>query len=633
MHDLPARGLLRFAAFELDLATCELRRGGAAVALTVQPARLLAVLAWRAEELVTRDEIQRHLWPDGTVVEFDACINQCVRQLRHALRDSAASPRWIQTLPGRGYKLLVPAAFHAPRDAGALPASEPAPAAEEPSIAAAEAPAEVAPTPGRRRAGVYATAAIASVAAALSIAGGVRGSPAAGSTAHRPAAPTEPAPPPRLAVLPLRAAAAALEPRASAFTEELITALGERYAPRLEVIALRTSLRYAGTALAPDAFGAELGASHLVEGSLDRERIAVRLVRTSDRVQVWARTFAHSEAAPRIAADVAAALAVVLIPGADVEVLPPAAHEAYLRGRYAMRRGAPEAAVAALEEAVALAPRSAKVRGALALARWRHGQDRQRAARDAEAALALAPDHAEAHFVRAMVALYAEWDVAAAHRHFDAAIAANPAYAEAHHQLAACFSIEGRHDEAIASVQRARSLDPLAPEVVSDVGWYYYFARRFDEAAAWCDRTLRFEPAFFWAHRCSVLAQMRAGSHAAAAAAAHAHLASRGADRAALEPLRAVASTPPAERDARARAALEIYWRRVVAETSRRGGDPADLAVSRLELGDLEGALADLERALAARRSWLLPFLAVDPAFDRLRGDPRFAAIVRAVTR
>lgn len=98
--------LLAFGPFRLDPATCELTRDGVRVPLQQQPARLLALFAHRSGELVTRDEIRRHLW-EGTSVAFDDNINYAIRQIRVALGDSADSPAFIQTLPRRGYRFVA----------------------------------------------------------------------------------------------------------------------------------------------------------------------------------------------------------------------------------------------------------------------------------------------------------------------------------------------------------------------------------------------------------------------------------------------------------------------------------------------------------------------------------------------
>jgi DNA-binding winged helix-turn-helix (wHTH) protein len=99
---------LRFGPFELDLRSGELRRSGFLVHLQPQPSRVLELLALRPGELVTRDEIQRQLWPAGTFVDFEQSLNFCIRQIRSALGDSALSPRYLETLPKRGYRWIGP---------------------------------------------------------------------------------------------------------------------------------------------------------------------------------------------------------------------------------------------------------------------------------------------------------------------------------------------------------------------------------------------------------------------------------------------------------------------------------------------------------------------------------------------
>jgi DNA-binding winged helix-turn-helix (wHTH) protein len=95
---------LRFGVFEMDVRSGELRRNGALVRLQPQPFKVLALLASRPGDVVTREEIQAEVWPAGTFVDFEQSLNFCVRQIRSALGDSAISPRYVETLPRRGYR-------------------------------------------------------------------------------------------------------------------------------------------------------------------------------------------------------------------------------------------------------------------------------------------------------------------------------------------------------------------------------------------------------------------------------------------------------------------------------------------------------------------------------------------------
>jgi DNA-binding winged helix-turn-helix (wHTH) protein len=93
-----AESILRFGTFELDAATCELRRRGILVPLPRQPARTLRLLVLRAGKLVTREDLRRELWGDEVFVDYDSGLAACINQVRVALGDSAASPRFVETL-------------------------------------------------------------------------------------------------------------------------------------------------------------------------------------------------------------------------------------------------------------------------------------------------------------------------------------------------------------------------------------------------------------------------------------------------------------------------------------------------------------------------------------------------------
>jgi DNA-binding winged helix-turn-helix (wHTH) protein len=114
MHSAGEPLLLRFGRFELDLVEQRLRREGLRVRLQPQPFKLLTLLARRAGELVTREELRRELWGDGSFVDFEQGLGFCVRQVRSALGDSARSPLYIETLPRRGYRFAAPVEFVRP---------------------------------------------------------------------------------------------------------------------------------------------------------------------------------------------------------------------------------------------------------------------------------------------------------------------------------------------------------------------------------------------------------------------------------------------------------------------------------------------------------------------------------------
>src|SRR5580704_9436526 len=127
----PARRY-RFGVFEVDSTTGELRRNGLRVKLHSQPFQVLFMLLERPGEMLTREEISRELWPDGTFVDYEHGVNSAVNRLREALGDKASNPRFVETLARRGYRFLAPVERIA-LDEDASTAAAAGPISEEPS--------------------------------------------------------------------------------------------------------------------------------------------------------------------------------------------------------------------------------------------------------------------------------------------------------------------------------------------------------------------------------------------------------------------------------------------------------------------------------------------------------------------
>src|SRR5918992_4137341 len=116
--------LVRFGTFEFDIASRELRCNGRKVALQSQPADVLCHLLSHPGEVVTREELRRAIWSDDTFVDFDAALNVAINKVRQALNDSAITPRFIETIPKRGYRFLADVRVVEPADS-LRPATEP----------------------------------------------------------------------------------------------------------------------------------------------------------------------------------------------------------------------------------------------------------------------------------------------------------------------------------------------------------------------------------------------------------------------------------------------------------------------------------------------------------------------------
>ncbi len=148
MNDPRSARRYRFGVFEADASTGELRKQGVRIKLNTQPFQVLAMLLERPGELLTRDEIARQLWPDGTFVDYEHGVNSAINRIREALGDTAANPRFVETLARRGYRFVAPveqismdlvanhngenAAPPAPEPAAAVPPELPPAQPEEP---------------------------------------------------------------------------------------------------------------------------------------------------------------------------------------------------------------------------------------------------------------------------------------------------------------------------------------------------------------------------------------------------------------------------------------------------------------------------------------------------------------------
>lgn len=287
---------LRFAQFELDLRTLELLRAGRATRLAPQPATLLAELARRPGELVTREELQAAVWPHSKV-EFDQGLNSCIRKIRKVLGDNADVPTYIETHPRRGYRFIAPV-----ERIGADP-------------------------PRRDGSGSAPFARRWKEAAAIGLVFLLAGSLVAAVAARRLVSPPPPTHRVVVAVLPF--ASLSSDPEQESFadglTAELISAVSRHDPERLGVIARTSAMHYKGASKSIAEIGAELGVDYVVEGSVRKrdgvQRIVAQLVRVSDQTPLWSERYDRLcvdvlGVQTEVAGQVAKSLTHALVPGA-----------------------------------------------------------------------------------------------------------------------------------------------------------------------------------------------------------------------------------------------------------------------------------------------------------------------------
>lgn len=496
--------LVRFGEYELDTHAGDLRKDGATVQLHKQPLQILLLLLEHHGELVSREEIRTALWPDHTFVDFEDGLNHAIRRLREALGESAENPRFIETLPRRGYRFIHPLDL----GVGITP------------------PTSMHPRGFFRRyyliaLGAGGFAVVVALIFALNLVG-LRSRFLPMSTMKSSAVP------PRIesiAVLPFENLSGdpTQEYFADGMTEELVTNLG-KITP-LRVISRTSVMRYKGTRKPLPEIARELDVDAIVEGTVQRSgdhvRITANLLYAPTDRHLWADSY-ESEIGDvlglqgKVARSVAAEVGVKLLPQErlrlpDNRPVNHEAYEAYLKGKYYTSKWSEEGfkkAVASFREAIDLEPTYAPAYEGLAevytfVGAWGlqpSSESFPLAKAAALKALELDEGLAEAHADLGLIKMHFDWDWSGAEQEFRRAITLNPNAFRAHFSYGVFLTMMGRYDEAIKETQNARELDPLTLTTNLQLGWVLYYARRRDESITQLKKTLELSPDFCYAH-------------------------------------------------------------------------------------------------------------------------------------
>ena len=604
---MDGHSVVRFGSFEFDFATRELSSNGRRVALQDQPAQVLSELVRRPGEVVTREDLRRAIWTDGTFVDFDASVNVAVNKIRQALRDSATSSRFVETIPRRGYRFLA--------DVHVVAAPAPSPA-----------PAPPMGRSSRWRMWVWAATLILVVGGTVLAA--LNGGRTSGST-----------PPIRsIAVLPFRPLVAETRDVALevGLAEAVIIRLGA--VRGLRVPSIHAVQHYAQRQLDPRLAGRDLGVEAVLDGSLLRVdgnvRLSARLLDVASGTTLWAQQwdlpwtdiFTVQDA---LAAEVSRALAVSLAVQAQSpsrrHATNVAAYESYLRARYLLlRRTVADSRRAAelLEEAVKLDPESAAAHASLAFAYVSvpllEGPSKPFVELGRQAALRaldLDPAMAEARAVLGRIMLHFDWDAEGAHREMRRALELDPTNPFVLHCYSLVLADEGRFEEALALGERALAQDPTSVLANRDMAIILFLARRYEACIERCEKTIELDRNTPFVHYVRGRAYEQLGQDEQAVAAYLAPLSYS-------EESRAVQATA-------ARGGLEGFWERRLQSLLERPEVPTyAVASAYMRLGDHDRALAWLEKLYAERGGWIRG-LRVHPEWDPLRADPRFQDLLR----
>ena len=626
---------IAFDNFEVDLRSGELRKHGSRIRLQAQPFQLLVLLLVNAGQVVTREEICRELWPTNTFVDFEHSLAAAVNKIRDALGDSADTPKYVETLPKRGYRFIGKVKSEPPV------VMFPTETQESEGLAAVVAPkAGISSTRMLARAPAAVLAVAALIAAALFIWKIVGERRAALSS------------PPRiqsLAVLPLvnLSSDVGQEFFADGMTEELTTDLGKISV--LRVISRTSAMRYKDTKKPLSEIARELDVDAVVEGTLARSgshlRVTANLVQAFPEKHLWAESY-ESEVGDaltlqgEIAQAVAREIQVKLTQQeqhllAAARPVNPEAHDLYLRGLYSARgmdsAGSSEKAVKYFQQAIEKDPNYAVAYSALSrvYSIWIPGMTRSprnlmpKAREFALKALTLDNTLADAHAVLGMIALFYDWDWSAAEQEYKQTMALNPNHVWAHERHARGLATQGRKEEAIAEAKQVLTLSPTPSEWDYPI-WIFILTRRYDLARERAQELLEVAPNWVWGHFELAQAYEQEGQLEEAA-----QESLKADELFGMDPKRVTQL-----KGTLAKSGAKGYWKRTLEnykESAKSNYVPSVLvAEACVRVGDKECAFEWLEKGFEERDDLMIN-LKVEPVFDSLHSDPRFQDLVRRV--
>jgi TolB-like protein/DNA-binding winged helix-turn-helix (wHTH) protein/Tfp pilus assembly protein PilF len=646
--------VVRFGTYEVSLQSGEVRKAGVKIRVQQQPLKLLEVLLERPGEVVTREELRSRVWPNDSFGDFDQAVSIAIAKLRSALGDSAENPRYIETLPKRGYRFIADVSFvdaeghirrpeSLPADSpgtdsvhqiqgnglAVLPVTGSGPQLQSPGLT-------VAPQRQWPRGRIILAVALAAGLATLSV---------LLFRSHGRA----PTPIRSLAVLPLENLSGDASQRyfSDGMTDQLITDLAQISA--LKVISRTSVMAYEGARKPLPQIARELHVDAVVEGTVlragDQVRITAQLIDASTDKHLWSQSYQGElkdtlALQDRVARAIAEQIQINLTPREQaalkgVRVVNPEAYESYLKGRFFWNKRTADGlrvALAYFNQAIEEDHNYAQSYSGLAdtyalLGDWQYAvmtpaQANPKAKAAALKAVELDSSLGEAHNSLAFLLDGFDWDLDAGGKEFQRAIELNPGYATAHHWYAWHLGLLGRYDEAIVEMRKAESLDPLSLIINADLAELLVLAHSYDESIRQSRKTIEMDPNFAMAH--NQLGQ--------------AYLQQRLYEQAIGELQKAVqlsAGSPTCI--ANLARAYALSGRKSEAgkllndlksSSSANNSHASEVAAIYASLGDKDEAMKWLEKGYAERFN---PGVLIRPGFDPLRSDPRFQNLAHRV--
>ncbi len=641
---------LRFGRYELDLRSGDLRKHGIRIKLQDQPSQILSILLEHHGEMVSREELQRRLWPSDTFVDFDHSLNTAIMRLREALGDSSDNPRFIETIPRRGYRFIAPveevtSASSASMDSAEGPIGD---ASAGPLLSKSHRLKGVSVDKTKRSPRLVLRR-LAFVLITVAVIAGVSSQVAVHYARSIDVTKPKSDRSTSLVVLPLENLSGDKDQDyfADGMTDDLIANLAKIRS--LRVISRSTAMAYKGTRKPLLQIARELNVDAVVEGTVlkagPRVRITAELVQVSTDQHLWAETYEtqlgdilslQNQVSSAIVAEIR-----INLSSQDKErlskktTLVPEAYDDYLKGRYYWNKRSGEGferAIGYFEDATRKDPQYALAYAGLAdcygiIGATMFGNaPAARAGPKAKAAalraLELDPTLAEAETSLATAEFNYDWDWQTASKGFQKAIRLNPSYATAYQRYSLYLIAMGRIDESFEQINKARELDPLSISINTSYGWRLYLARQYDRAIEQLRTTLEMDPGYEWAHLILGQAYEQKGQLDLAISELR-----KASDLSHQSPLMVSALAHAyalSGNQAKAQELLTLLF----AESRKQYVSPFYIGVVYAGLAKNDAAMDWLEKAYGDRSNGLV-FLRVEPELDSLRTSPRFIALQR----
>jgi len=642
MESLQPNSVVRFGTFEVSLQSGEVRKAGLRIRVQQQPMKLLEILLEHPGEVVTREELRSRVWPSENFGDFDQALNIAIGKLRSALGDSADSPRFIETLPKRGYRFIADVSVV---DADAGPKRQEPVGAELPALDPGQKiqAAGLAVAPKRRRWPTRWVGALALVIIIIVIGLSILSVWLLRSRAPAPTGIRS------IAVLPLEnlSGDAAQNYFADGMTDELITDLAQISA--LRVISRTSVMVYKGARKPLPQIARELNVDAVVEGTVlrsgDQVRITAQLIEASTDKHLWSQSYEGElrdtlALQNRVATAIADQIRINLTPQEqaalkNVKVVNPEAYESYLKGRYFWNKRTADGlkvALAYFKQTIEEDPKYAQAYSGLAdtyalLGDWQYAvmtpkEAFPQAKTAAIKALELDSTLGEAHNSLAFVLDGFDWDLDSAGKEFQRAIELSPGYATAHHWYAWHLSLLGRYDQAIAEMRKAQNLDPLSLIINADLAEVLVLAHSYDESIQQSRKTIEMDPNFALAHNQLAQAYLQKHMYDEAVAELQEAVKLSGDSPTCIANLaRAyIASGKGSE-------AVQLLGD-LKKRSNPSHSNASEIAMIYASLGDTDQAMNWLEKGFEERFN---PGVLLRPGFDPLRLDPRFQKLLHRV--